>query len=218
MFSIDNQSPSASSVSSKLEGNKIHTVTFKGAEAITVGNETKYEVLSLKFENDQGEFVETFFPPDAKTGGSRKPNSFGGENPSEVEELTAKVRHYIAGLNPDLSKQIEAGTKTLAAKNWNEFRALVVKALAKGVGTETQIKLLKNGKGMAQTPGFVLSISKTGSLYMRTNFIGNNLSFTTKELEKISTISTAKPTIMDSSLPDVGSSEINLDDLDDLDL
>jgi hypothetical protein len=211
MFSIDQNTATASNAS-YLSPNKIHTVTFKGAEATQVGNDTKYDVLKLKFENEEGVFEDTIFPPKLPEGAVRKTDPY--LSPSEVEELMAKLRHYISALNPDLDKQIEAGTKTLAAKDWNQLRAVMVKALEKGVNKEIQLKLMANNKNMAVVPGYILAISKNGNTYLRTKFIGDKVTFTDKEIEKMSKQASAKPTDMASVIGGKSASS----DLDDLDL
>ncbi len=215
MFNIDNSVSSKSSVVSQLAGNKIHTVTFKGAEALELESKKdgrKFKVLKFKFENEEGVFEDTIFEPQPGDD-QRKPNNFEGENPSAIEDLTAKFRHLIAALNPELDKKIEAKTKSISAKSWDDMRKIMVAAVASGVGKQVQIKLLIVGKdNKVQFPGFILGISKAGSTYMRTNFIGETVTFTTKEQEKLNAAAGAKPTDMRGSTPKPG-----LDD-DDLDL
>jgi hypothetical protein len=215
MFTINNETQSGSTITPRLEGNKIHTVTFEGAEAVTIGKDTTYDVIKISFKNDNGSFEDSIFPPKMPEGAARTANSFGGMNASAVEELSAKLRHYIAALNPELDKQIEAGTKTLSAKTWNDLRTLFVKSVEKGKGKTVQLKLLKKGDGNVTTPGYILSISKTGSLYMNTNFIGETIAFTDKELKKIETAAKAKPTnIADAILGDKSNKEAVAEDLD----
>lgn len=213
MFSIDQNTATASNAN-YLAGNKIHTVQFKGAELAQVGNETKYDVLKLKFENEEGTFEDTIFPPKLPEGAVRKTDPYVA--PSDVEELMAKLRHYISALNPELDKQIESGTKTLAAKDWNQLRGVVIKALSTGINKEVQLKLLNNGKNMAVVPGFILGISKAGATYLRTKFIGDKLMFTDKEIERMSKAAGAKPSNMSEIVPGNKNNDLtnlNLDDI-----
>ena len=218
MFNINQNTQSGSTTANRLEGNKIHTVIFEGAEAVTIGNETPYDIIKLTFKNEDGIFEDSIFPPKMPEGANRAKNNYGGENPSQVEELSAKLRHYIAALNPDLDKKIESGEKALKANTWNELRALFVKSVEKGKGKEVQLKLLKNTKGLAVTPSFVLSISKTGNVYMNTNFIGEKLTFTEKELKKMQEVAKAKPTNIAAEImggnKDEEIEDFNLEDLD----
>ncbi len=193
MFSIDSTTATAGN-NNYLSANKIHSVTFKGAEAAEIGSETKYQVLKFKFENEEGMFEDAIFPPKLPEGAIRKTDPYVG--PSDVEELMAKLRHYVSVLNPELDKQIEAGTKTIAAKDWNQLRTLIIKSVEKGIGKETQVKLVANGKGLGVVPSYILGISKNGNTYLRTKFIGDKLMFTDKELEKISKTANAKPSDM----------------------
>lgn len=200
MFTIDNSVNSQSASKNLLPGNTIHTVTFVGAEAADL-KDGQFKTIQLKFENEQGEFVDTIFEPGSDDY-TRKANSFGGENPSGVEELLAKVRHAIAAVNPELDKKIESGEKPLTAPSWDGLRKLVVAALDKGVGKTTQIKLINDTKGRARFPGYVLGISKNNNLYMRTNYIGDNLQFTPKEIERINNQANAKITNMSAQTAD----------------
>ena len=68
------------------------------------------------------------------------------------------------------------------------------------IGKETKIKLIKNNKGNAEFPGFFASYSREGKLYMNTNFIGDKIFFTTKELNRIKAQETAKPTEISSEI------------------
>lgn len=220
MFNIDNSITATSAASTILEGNKIHTVKFKGAEATTLEAKSgeSYKVVQFKFENEDGSFTDTIFEPSAEDG-TRKPNQFGGENPSNNEQMIAKIRHYIAALNPALSTQLDNNTKQLSAKTWDDFRAIMVAAVAKGVDNEVQIKLLKNKNQMATFPGFPLSISQKGATYMTTNFIANNgkLAFNEKERKAIDTVATAKATDMGTKTTASTSAGSDLDfDINDL--
>lgn len=203
MFSIDNNTATGSTGFSRLEGNKIHNVKLADVKAATIGTDTKYDVVTVRFEgigdSEGGVFTDTIFPPQMPQDGQRTKNNFGGENPSRLEELQAKIRHYIAAFNPQLSAEIQSGVKKVTAPDWNSLRQVIVSALTPGVGVETQLKLLKNSKGEPILPGYFLSINKDNALYMRTSFVGSKLTFTPKEVERITLANTAAPTDMSSA-------------------
>ena len=69
----------------------------------------------------------------------------------------------------------------------------MVQATDSGKGTQTKIKLVKNNKGVATFP-FFANYNRDGKLYMSTNFIGKNIFFTNKELDKIAKATESKPT------------------------
>jgi len=214
MFNLGG-TPAQSKVSNRLAGNAIHTVTFKGAEMAELEgkDKTKYSILKITFANEDGEYVDTIFEP--KAGDEvRKPNNFGYNNPSAIDELTFKVRHLIAGVNPAANAAIEK-KGGLQINTWDQLRKFVVDNTVKAIGVETQIKLINDNKGNPRFPSFVLAFSKANELYPRTNFIGQKLAFTAKELERINTAGTAKPTNMASvdALVSDQSLELNTDDL-----
>lgn len=218
-FSIDSSVASQSSTKNRLEGNAIHTVKFKGVEAKDL-KEGEYKVLNITFENEKGEFTDTIFPP-REVDFDRRVSDKGYESPSAVEEMMAKFRHLIAAVNPELDKQIENKTKNLNAPDWDGLRKLVVAATKKGIDKELQIKLINNGKGEPKFPGFFLGLSKANQVYIRTNFIGQDLQFTPKEKERIANMTTAKPQNVKNTSADKGlDDEVNTgtsataDDLD----
>ena len=224
-FNIDNSIPAVSSQANYLAGDQIHDVIFKGVAQGTLDS-TKtgqsYNTLDLKFVGiEGGEFTHRIFEP-GPDAGTRKANQFGGQNPSGAEQLFAVTRHYIAALNPDYFKKLEDGTQKISAPSWDAFCQAIIKVLSKGLDKQVQLKLLKNGSGMSEVPGFPLGISRDGNLYMTTSFIGEKLQFTPKELKKIEERAKAAPTNMNNSGMSMGSGsattaasdDFNLDDID----
>lgn len=218
----DIPSVSRAGQSTRLKANGIYDVAFDGAEATVIEGKdgTKYNVLRMKFVDDNGlTFEDTIFEP--RHGDDvRQENSYGYANPSRVEEIVFKVKHLIRAVAPKVADQME--DKKIQFTSWEDLRQFVVKNTAKSVGTRTQIKLLADKNGNPQFPMYVLGISKTNEVYPKTNFIGANLAFTTKEKEKIDNAAEAKSTDMDkvtnastgydlSTLPTVQGSEDDLD-------
>ncbi len=214
-------------VITQLPGNAIHTVKWMGAEAKDIEPKNggdKMKLLVLKFKNADGVFEETIF--EGKPGDDKRVvNQWKYESPSAVEETMFKIKHLIAALNPKVAEHIEK--KGFAVTSWDELRAFVVKHTTQQIGTETQIKIFSrtDSKGVVRTnfPSFVLSISKAGELYPKTNFIGAKLAFTAKEQEKINNATSGKPSDMSSKMgnalpetPEIPA--LTVDDLSELDL
>jgi hypothetical protein len=189
----------------RLVGNDIYTVQFDGCvteDIKGVKDPTQvYKVLKLKFSNQEGAFEHTVFEPKSEDF-ERKSNEFTNKNgktesipqPSNVESMMLLFKHAIDTINPTIAKQIDSNEKNLGAASWDDLRGLVAKILDAGKGVTTKIKLLKNNKGEAQFPGFFTGISKEGKVYVKNNFIGERLSFSTYEADKINKEQNAKPT------------------------
>jgi len=197
---------SQSTVRKQLEGNQIYEVTFDGCESRDFESSQKpgqkFKVLEIKFSSDEGDFKDTVWAPNPDTDFEDRPGPYGPQ-PSNVKAMMLKFKHLIDAVNPELGKKIDSGEQNLnvSAPNpdvaWDNLRQLMVKATAPGVGVKTKIKLIKNNKGDAIFPYFA-NYNRAGQLYMSTNFIGDNIFWTTKELNKINAANTAKPTSSDS--------------------
>lgn len=183
---------------SMLAANKIHTVTFDGVEKVDLKN-GELHCLRIKFSNDEGYFNHTIFEP--QPGDDQETdNAFGGKNPSRVMEMMTLLRHLGAGIScPELNQKIsEFDNKT----TWEQIRNIVVETTAPAIGNETKIKLLGRKRTDVNTgveytdpvfPAFFLAYTQDGRLYMRTNFIGKGVYFSTKELGAIKKQTEAKP-------------------------
>jgi hypothetical protein len=110
-------------------------------------------------------------------------------------------KHAIDSINPTIAKQIDSGEKNLTAPDWDSLRNLVIKILDGGKGKSTKIKLLKNKSGEAVFPGFFASLTKEGKAYIRNNFIGEKISFSAYEVERIKKEATAKPNTPETFIP-----------------
>ena len=208
---------SQSSVRKLFDGNAIYDVTFDGCEARDiqgVQDTTKvFHVLDIKFSNDEGIYTHTIFEP-AEADMEDRQGPFGPQ-PSNVKAMMLLFKHLIDAVNPELGKAIDNKEKSLATSSWDALRKLMVQATDPGKGTQTKIKLVKNNKGVATFP-FFAAYNKEGKLYMQTNFIGKNIFFTNKELDRIAKATEAKPTdamSLDavSTQPQAASSDFNFD-------
>lgn len=214
---------SQSSIKPRLEGNKIHRVTFDGCEIQDIQGKkdpgATYKVIKLKFSNASGAFEHTVFEP-KDSDFARSSNEFvdkdGKTNKipqaSNVENMMLLFKHAIDAINPVIGKEIDNGVKKLEAPNWDALRRLVAKILDPFKGCETNIKLVTNKKGEAIFPGFFSSVNREGTAYIRNNFIGETVAFTSYEASKIKKATEAKPTDMStvsedsSDLPDTSTS------------
>jgi hypothetical protein len=186
---------SQSSTRKPLEGNMIHDVIFDGCEARdftgTQDSSKQFHVLEIKFHNDNGYFTHTIWEPREEDLKDRE-GAFGMQ-PSNFKVMMYTLKHLIDAVNPELGKKIDNKEVKLSAESWDALRKAMVENTAPGIGVSTKIKLIKNNKGEAMFPYF-LNYNKEGKLYMATNFIGNGVFFTTKELDKIKKANTAQPT------------------------
>ena len=201
---------SQSSVKTKLEGNKIHNVKFEGCvvRESAPGAEKTYSVIDVKFSNEDGEFTHSIWKP--KEEDYKEREVFGIKNPPAIWNTIYFLSHLIDAVNPKLSEKIKNKEKSIDIdwRNWDQIKSLFVKATEAGKGVSTQIKLIKNKKGEAIIPYF-LGVSKAGDLYMKSNFLGEKLGFTDKELQDIKK-SNAQPTPVSDLEPTTMGSESNL--------
>ncbi len=198
-YSINSDVSAKSNIKPQLKGNQIVTATFEGVEyreIVGKKDSKEYNLIIMKFSNEQGTFEDSTFEPKAGDD-KRKKNDNDFLSVAVVEEIMAKFRHLIAAVNPDLDAQIEAKTKTLNAPSWKALGLLMEKATAKGVGKKVTLKLMSDKDGNGVFPRYFLGLSKAEKPYMKTNFIvaeGTPLAFTDKEKERIATVASASPT------------------------
>lgn len=185
-----------------LKGGDIHKVkflgatfeTFEGKQAATQGQ--KFNVYNIKFENDEGYYTETIFEP-REEDYKRRESDFGDNkiiNPSRAEEIQLIMAQLVEAVNP-------GGMATLAGKEIKSFESLckyITDLTKDGIGKEVNIKLILNKEGKARLP-FLSGLTKPkpgeqSRLYPRTNYIGEDLFFTDKELAQINKILESTPT------------------------
>lgn len=219
---------SQSTTKPRLAGNSIYNVKFDGCEIVDIQGvkdiTAVYKVLKLKFSNDEGTFEHTIFEPKAEDF-QRKESEFKNKEgktekipqPSNVESMMLLFKHAIDSIAPAIGKQIDAKEKNLGATNWVDLRALVAKILDSGKGATIKIKLVKNNKGEATFPGFFTGLTREGNPYVRNNFIGDRVAFSTYELQKINSEASAKPTKVETFTADFSSTPES-DGLGDLDM
>ena len=180
----------ASANAPRLKGNQIHTVKFKGAEAVDF-KDSEYKCIRFNFANDEGTFSHTEFP--LKDGDDCATDGIYGKQPSRLLCLMTFLRHLGNAVSPNLVALCNDKT-ALVNLSWEQFRNKVVEACKDGIDKETKIKLLTRIRTDANTgeqreeaefPRYFLNYNRSGELYMSTNFIGNGTYFTNKELTKM---------------------------------
>lgn len=216
---------SQSTFKPQLPGNEIYEVTFDGASIEDIQGKKDpsqvYKVLKLRFSNEKGQFEHTIFEPrsedfergENKTTRNGEVSTF--PTPSNVESMMLLLKHVIDAVLPSVGKKIDEGEVTLGGKNWDQLRTNVVTVLEKGKGATTKIKLLSDNKGNARFPGFFTSLNQEGKAYIRNNFVGNTIGFTSYEKTRIDNAANAKPTDMSESL---GVLSTNTEDIEDFDV
>lgn len=196
---------SQSTAKPRLAGNNIYDVKFDGCELQDIqgvkDTSQLYKVLKLKFSNEDGAYEHTVFEPKAEDF-TRKENEFTNKSgvkekipqPSNVESMMLLFKHAIDSINPTVAKQIDSNEKNLGASDWDSMRLLVAKILDVGKGVAFKIKLLKNKNGEATFPGFFTGLTKEGKPYVKNNFIGQKVAWSTYELDRIRKEENATPT------------------------
>ena len=188
-----NETANVSSSRQPLSGNKIWDVTFDGCEARDIQGvkdaSQVYQVLDIKFSNNEGFFTHTIWAP--KPGDELDTQGSFGPQPAPLKSMQLTIQHLANAVAPELLQKL---SKLPAGTTWDQLRKFIVKETEASKGITTKIKLITNKKGEAAFPSFFAAYNRNSQLYMKTNFIGNNIFFTNKELENIKKQETAKPT------------------------
>lgn len=214
-FSFDaTAGTSQSTAKPRLPGNDIYEVVFDGCEIKDIQGvkeaDKVYKCIDLKFTSGDGVYEHRVWEPRPEDF-KRTEREFTNKNgkiekipqPSGLESTMLFFKHAIDTLNPTVAKQIDDGERKIGAPNWDKLRDLICTILNAGKGTTTKIKLLKNNKGEATFPGFFAAVNREGKAYVRNNFIGPKIAFTSYEVDRIKNEKTAKPTeASDLDLPE----------------
>lgn len=203
-FSFDNIAEVKSATQS-LKSDMIHEVTFDGCiqdKIESTNTNMTYNILKIKFSNKDGVFSDTIFEPKESDFEDIDRGTF--KSPSNVTVMMLKFKHLIDAINPSLGNAISKKEKNINANSWDGLCKFMIDSTNEFIGSKTKIKLIQNRKGEATFP-FFAAFSRSNTVYMKTNFIGNNITFTVKEQEDIKNRSTAKPTNMTASLNDFSS-------------
>lgn len=200
---------------------KIEKTTIKGSKDPNV----TYPVIALEFTgtgDSKGVFTTNIFIPttqdDIKRPVYKNNEGHEYEAPSKVELFQYTLMQIVHALNPAGEEKIKANGSKI--KTIDQFTELVLKALVGKNNVETKLKLVgttpKNGVVYATLPK-PCGLTKAGEVFPK-NFIGGDdvlLAFDNYELQKMNEYKNAKPTRMPEVTND---SDVNVDDIDDLDL
>ena len=205
-FNFNITAGASQSTSSQLEGNKIHEVKFTEAlvDDITAKDGTVYKVLKLRFSNSEGMFEHTVFQPRPEDAQRRENTAGDGTkymSPSRVEDMMMLFKHAIDAIVPEIGRKIDSGEQQINVKGWDNLRKSMAEILNQGKGVETKIKLMKNKQGYPTFPGFFTGLDRdTKAPYVRNNFIGNRVAFSSWEANRIKQAEAATPTAMADDL------------------
>lgn len=179
----------------KFVGNQIYDVKFDGCEARdfdSVQNPNqKFKVLDIKFSNSNGYFTDTIWEPNDQD--EQDIPGMYGNMPSHKKTMMLKLKHLLNTVNPEIAAKINSGEQKLSISSWDALRQFMIKATTPGIGKKTKIKLVNNKKGEPIFPAYS-TYNRNGLPVLTTNFIGDDVFWTSKELNKINQAATAKPT------------------------
>lgn len=206
----------------KLEGNKIHVVELESCEAVTIQGvkepDKVFNVLKFRFSNDDGYFEKTIWEPrpedfDKRESDYKNPKTGKVEKipqPSNVDTMMLFFKHVLDVANKKVAQEIDAEQKSLGAKDWNGLRALIVELFKNSKGIKSKLKLLKNKDGEAIIPYFS-GMTREGKPYVKNNFFGDKVAFSTYEIDKIKKEANAVVTPMpDENIVEDETSDSNL--------
>lgn len=186
------------------EGNSlsggIKNATFMGVEFANVTSQKTgdaFKTLALKLDIEgHGPYTQNFFEPqsDERTQGT------WGMQPSPLDHFLITVREILEAVDPQIIKDIDAGTKTLSG-NFKQIVDAVKTFTDPMIGkVKVQVKLIPQSNGFCSMPGFPARITRSGDLGIATRIIGHDLVLTPAELKKIEAAKAATPTNMASKI------------------
>ena len=181
----------------------IYDVTFVGCEVRefkgTKDPNVTYQVLDIKFENEDGYFTVTrFFPKQGDDVRRKLPNKKGGEREvaSNFEELMNVVKQTAEVLTPEgFKKMSELSSKF---KSFDDVAKALIAITDKVKGTKTKIKLVgrtRDNRVVAEIP--TITSVFDGVATITDNYIGNKLFFTPYEEGKRNEYLKGTPTDME---------------------
>ena len=194
----------------------ISNVKFNGVELRegTSQSGNDWKAIQFKFKGDNGTFEHMVFCPGEK-GDERMSGTSNGrdwELPSQLEQLIHTLAHVLGVLNPEGFEKLK-GIELDLPKDFNKLFQYVKKVLDPKIGTETQLKVIGNNKGYASVPNFININRDTKESYISNNWLGENLAFSTYELQQKEKANKAKPTNMSTTGSE--SEDIASDNVDD---
>lgn len=217
--------PSVSTSKPRLKPYEIHRVKLAEAKVEALKGkkdpDAVYEILKVRFENNEGYYEESIFFP--KEGDDKRPtrqNKEGHEveSPSNFERTMSFIAQVGTVMNPTEFEKL----KGIPFKSFGELCDHFIKILKPKYGTETNLKLIgatdKDGNFVPRLPYF-LALNKQGEVFVSDNFIGDNLFFTEYDLKRKEELKAKKPTDVDAiekknSAADAASDTQSVDEID----
>lgn len=205
----------------QLKAWEIHDVEFDGFEYSKFSGRkdptAEYEVLRIKFKNDEGQFAATLFAPkpgDEKRTTRKNANGHEVENPSNLEVFTKTIGHVLTAISPDTLTKL-AGKSV----SFEKLCAFLKKETDSKIGTKTKIKLIGDSNGKPRLPYMLSIFENGGEAVITNNCIGDKLGFTAYELDRKAAAANAKPTNMPNTQNDTAEagSPVKEEASDDLD-
>ena len=229
-FQLSNDVQLTNSSKRRLAPWEIYTVKLTNAEITEVQSKadptTKFKLIRIRFENDEGYYDESiFFPTEQDSERKTFERDDGGTftQPSNWERTKMFIYISLIALNPEGLKKFQAASAKF--KNFDMMAAAYVKVLTEAIGTEVEIKLggrkQKDGTISAAFPKFI-NIGNNGEVYVSSNIIGQNLFFSAYEEKQRTAFKNAKPTVMPDLVSEIPTTEsetdnsMKVDDITDL--
>lgn len=192
-----------SSTSRTLKPWNIYPVKFAGCRVDHIAGKKDpsqtYDILKIRFENEDGYFEESiFFPRDGDDERPTYQNREGHDyqTPSRFETIMTTIAQLATVLNKEgFEKMQEASSKF---RSFDDVCKALIAITNPVIGKETNIKLIgrtRDGRVTAALPR-ICGVNKQGELFTSDNFIGDKLFFTDYEERQIEAYQSAKPTDM----------------------
>lgn len=211
-----------STVQHALPGGEIYEVTLDSVKFTKVPNKENesnpHQTLKIRFSNAEGYFEETIWAP--KEGDlERKTSKNGKPMASNFETFCLKLAHFGTQLSPKGYEKFIGKSFDLPEK-FEEMCNYFEKIMAPAIGKTTHIKLstrrVKNS--FYGCLPFFTRIDDTNKAIVSSNFLGDNLAFSSYELDQIKAVRNSAPTNMGSIKSDetASASDVNAveEDLD----
>lgn len=127
----------------------------------------KYTTLSFDFNLDgAGEYKYRLFEP---TSAERTIDSYGRQNPSQVEQFFMKIGHLLSAINPVASRKLSNKEIELSG-SFEEVCKQIEELCKESKGIKVKLKFLPVN-GFNGLPNYAALISKKGSLFIGSSFI-----------------------------------------------
>lgn len=197
------ENKSAINTSSFLKPWNIYDVKFDGIEREELHKKNdesvKYKTIKVSFSNSAGRFIKNLFIPDdtpenSQRGQMKRQDGSTYPTPSRFEEFKWTLLQLAQVLNSEGFSKLQKVANKI--KTMDQFVDALIKLIDAKKGMSTKIKLIgknRDGSVYADFP-YVTAIGNDDEPYVRNNFVGNNVAFTSYEASQAANYNTAKPT------------------------